>query len=99
MSLFQTKIRFLEHNIDQGTIIPITRYIDFVDNFLDEIKDKMTLQRFLGSLQYIADFYKYLAKDTKILYLRLQKQPSPWSEKRRLLNGLNLKLKQSLAYL
>lgn len=39
------------------------------------------LQRFLGSLQYIADFYKDLVKDIKVLYDRLKKQLPQWSEK------------------
>ena len=57
INLFQTKIRFLGHNIHQGTIIPIERSLIFADNFPDRITDKKMLQRFLGSLNYIADFY------------------------------------------
>lgn len=57
MKLFQTNIRFLGHNINKGTTIPIDRYIDFAEKFPDEIKDKKQLQRFLRSLQYIADHY------------------------------------------
>ncbi|KAL5865604.1 hypothetical protein ACOSQ3_003118 [Xanthoceras sorbifolium] len=39
--------------------------IVFAQMFPDEIKDKQQLQRFLGSLNYLADFYKDLAKDAK----------------------------------
>jgi len=38
--LFQTKIRFLGHDIYQGTIKPIQRVLAFVDKFPDEIKDR-----------------------------------------------------------
>ncbi|KAL5773470.1 hypothetical protein ACOSQ2_013394 [Xanthoceras sorbifolium] len=54
--------------------------IVFVENFPDEIKDEQQLQRFLGSLNYLADFYKDLAKDAKPLFARLKKNPGPWTE-------------------
>ena len=57
MKLFQTKIRFLGHDIYQGTIRPIARAIEFADKFSDEIKDKNQLQRFLGCLNYVANFF------------------------------------------
>lgn len=56
MSLFQTNIRFLGQNIEQGKIIPINRCIEFNYKFLDKITDKTQLQRFLGSLNYISLF-------------------------------------------
>ncbi|KAK2973928.1 hypothetical protein RJ640_019443 [Escallonia rubra] len=77
--LFQTKIRFLGHNIEKGSIIPIDRSVEFASKFPDEIREKTQLQRFLGSLNYIADFYQDLYKDTKVLYQRLQKNPQPWT--------------------
>ena len=80
MSLFQTNIRFLGHNIEQGKIIPINRSIEFASKFPDKITDKTQLQRFLGSLNYISPFYKNLTQDTAILYDRLKKQPVPWTE-------------------
>ena len=80
MMLFQTKIRFLGHNIEKGQIIPINRSIEFASKFPDVILDKTQLQRFLGSLNYISAFYKDLSKDTAILYDRLKKTPSPWTE-------------------
>ncbi|KAL4581677.1 hypothetical protein LXL04_006204 [Taraxacum kok-saghyz] len=80
MSLFQTKVRFLGHNIEKGHIIPIQRSIDFADKFPDEIKDKTQLQRFLGSLNYISPFYKDLSIDSAILYDRLKKNPSAWTD-------------------
>src|SRR5262249_3614238 len=80
MNLCKTEMRFLGHNIKNGTIIPISRAIEFASKFLDEIKDKNQLQRFLGSLNYIADFYKNLAQDAKPLFERLKKNPPEWSE-------------------
>ena len=40
MKLFQTKIRFVGHEIFQGKTKPIQRSIEFSDKFFDEIKDK-----------------------------------------------------------
>ncbi|XP_059284734.1 uncharacterized protein LOC132038027 [Lycium ferocissimum] len=80
MSLFQTKVRFLGHNIEKGNIIPINRSIEFASKFPDNITNKTQLQRFLGSLNYISPFYKDLAKDTSILYDRLKKNPKPWTD-------------------
>ncbi|KAL4181482.1 hypothetical protein AMTRI_Chr12g237500 [Amborella trichopoda] len=79
MSLFQTKIRFLGHNISQGTIIPIDKSIQFADKFIDIILDKKELQRFLRCLNYIVDFYQNLAIDGKPLYDRLKKNPPKWT--------------------
>jgi len=42
--LFQTKIRFLGHDIYRGTIKPIMRSLAFAEKFPDEIKDKKQLQ-------------------------------------------------------
>jgi len=74
IKLFQHEIRFLGHNIVNETIITINRSIEFASKFSDEITDTKQLQRFLGALNYVADYYKDLAKDTKILYDRLRKK-------------------------
>lgn len=57
MQIFHTKIRFLGHNIYQGTIIPISRSIEFTNKISDKIKEKTQLQRFLGCLNYISVFF------------------------------------------
>ena len=80
IKLFQTKVRFLGYDIFEGQICPIDRAIQFVDKFPDVIIDKTQLQRFLGSLNYIADFYKDLRKLCKLLFDRLQNNPPPWSD-------------------
>ena len=43
ISLCQTSIRFLGHNICQGKIILISRSIEFADKFPDQILDKTQL--------------------------------------------------------
>ncbi|HET6457955.1 MAG TPA: reverse transcriptase family protein, partial [Nitrosopumilaceae archaeon] len=79
IKLFQTKIRFLGFNIHQLQITPIDRVIHFADKFPYVILDKNQLQRFLGSLNYIADFYQNLRQRCKPLFDRLQKSPPPWT--------------------
>jgi hypothetical protein len=80
IKLFQTKVRFLGFNIYQGQIQPIDRAIQFADKFPDVILDKTQLQRFLGSLNYIAEFYQNLRHQCKPLFDRLQKNPPPWTK-------------------
>ena len=43
--------------------------------------NKTQLQRFLGSLNYIRNFYLEQAKDTSILYQRLKKNLAQWNKK------------------
>jgi hypothetical protein len=80
IKLFQDKIRFLGHNIYQGKITPIDRAIQFADKFPDEIKDKNQLQRFLGSLNYVSEYYQDLRKICRPLFQRLQNNPPPWTD-------------------
>ena len=42
--------------------------------------DKLQLQRFLGSLNYISHFYKDCAQDRKLLNDRLKKEANPWTD-------------------
>ena len=79
VKLFKTKIRFLGFDIFEGRICPIDRAIQFTDKLSDVITNKTQLQIFLGSLNYIADFYKDLWKHCKPLFDRLQNNPSPWT--------------------
>ena len=80
IKLFQTKVHFLGYDISEGQIRPIDRAIQFVDKFPNVIIDKTQLQRFLGSLNYIAGFYKDLRKQCKPLFDHLQNNPSPWTD-------------------
>ena len=79
IKLFQTKIRFLGYHIYQSTITPIDRAIQFADKFPDEITDKNQLQRFLGSLNYVSEFYKNLRPICQPLFERLNNNPPPWT--------------------
>jgi len=78
MVLFQTKILFLGHDIYQGTIKPIQRSLAFANKFPDEMKDRKQLQRLLGCLNYVLDFFPKLRQTCAPLYKRLQKKPSTW---------------------
>ena len=79
IKLFQTKVRFLGFDIHHGVIKPIDRSIQFAEKFPDQILDKTQLQRFLGSLNYISDFYQNLKQQCKPLFDRLRTNPSPWT--------------------
>ena len=72
IKLFQTRIIFLGFEIYQDKIKPIQRSIEFSSKFLDEIKDKTQLQRFLGSLNYVLGFYPNLRTIIKPLYHRVR---------------------------
>ena len=80
IKLFQTKVCFLGYDIFEGQICPIDRAIQFADKFPDVIIDKTQLQRFLRSLNYVADFYKDMRKQCKPLFDWLQSNPPPWSD-------------------
>ena len=80
MKLFQTKIRFLGHEIYQGMTKPIQRSIEFADKFPDEIKNKKQLQRFLGCLNYIYYYFKDLRIICELLYKRLRKNALAWND-------------------
>ena len=77
IKLFQTNIRFLRFYIYQGQIKPTHRAIEFASKFPDEIKDKNQLQRFIGSLNYVAKFYLNLRILIKPLFQRLKKNLTP----------------------
>ena len=71
IKLFQTHVRFLGFDIHHGLIKPIDRAIQFANKFPNQILDKTQLQRFLGSLNYISDFYQNLIQQCKPLFDRL----------------------------
>jgi hypothetical protein len=71
IKLVQTNIRFFGYNIRWSKISPISRVIQFADKFPDDILEKTHLQQFLGSLNYVADFYQNLCKKCKPLFDRL----------------------------
>jgi hypothetical protein len=80
ISLFQTRVPFLGHYICQGTVTPIKRYLTFTNKFPDKITDKTQLQRFLGSLNYVLDYYPNISRLAKPLHDRIKTNPIPWSD-------------------
>ena len=80
INLFQTWIRFLGHNIYQGTIIPIGTSIEFASKFPNQVLDKIQLQQFLGCLNYVGEFVPYLNNIVKQLHHRLKKNLPSWSD-------------------
>ena len=79
IKLFQTHVRFLGFDIHHGLVKPIDRAIQFANKFPNQILDKTQLQRFLGSLNYILDFYQNLRQQCKPLFDRLQTNPPLWT--------------------
>nr|KYP33646.1 polyprotein [Cajanus cajan] len=71
---------FLGHIIHQGKITPISRSIEFSDKFPNQIIDKTQLPRFLGCLNYVADFIPNLNNIIKPLHDCLKKNPPSWSD-------------------
>ena len=69
-----------KYDNSEGQIRPIDRAIQFANKFPDVITDKTQLQRFLGSLNYVADFYKDMRKQCKPLFDQLKSNPPPWSD-------------------
>ena len=80
ISLFQTRVRFLGHYICQGTVTPIERSVTFTNKFPNKITDKTQLHRFLGSLNYVLDYYPNISCLAKPLHDRLKTYLIPWSD-------------------
>jgi hypothetical protein len=80
ISLFQTRVHFLGYYICQGTITLIERSLSFTNKFHDKITDKNQLQRFLGSLNYILDYYPNISHLAKPLHDRLKTNLISWSD-------------------
>ncbi|KAA0058436.1 Enzymatic polyprotein [Cucumis melo var. makuwa] len=80
IKLFQTRVRFLGYEINQGIIKPIKRSLEFVDKFRDVIQDNTQLQRLLGCVNYIGDFIRDLRSIFLTLYDRLKKNSKPWMD-------------------
>jgi hypothetical protein len=51
------KINFIGLQISFGKIILQPHILEYIHSFLDEIKDKTQLQRFIGCINYVAPFY------------------------------------------
>jgi hypothetical protein len=76
----QTKIEYLGLILSQGEVELQDHVLKKLSEFPDEILDTKQLQRFLGCLNYIRQFYENQAKDVRILQKRLSKS-IPWNYK------------------
>ena len=80
IEVFQTSIKILGHTICNGQISLQKHALEFTDKFPDVITDKNQLQRFLGCLNYVSNFYQDCASDKGILNKRLKKNPPEWTD-------------------
>lgn len=84
MTLSARKMKLFQedgHKIKNGKIQVEDHSIEFAKEFPDRILDRKQLQRFLGCLNNLSDYYQDLATYRKILTARLRKNSSPiWTE-------------------
>jgi hypothetical protein len=76
----KTKIEYLCLILSLGKIEMQEHVLKALSEFPDKILDKKQLQIFLGSLNYIRNFYENQTKDVKCLQKRL-KIELPWNDK------------------
>lgn len=76
----KVRIDYLGLHIEQGHVNLQPHVLTHLLKFPNVIPDIRTLQRFLGCLNYIRQFYEKQADDTKVLQKRLKKQATGWIE-------------------
>lgn len=74
----KVKIDYLGLHIEKGHVELQPHVLTHLLKFPDIIVDVKTLQRFLGCLNYIRNFYAKQSEDTKILLNRLKKKVVSW---------------------
>jgi len=74
----QTRIEYLGLILSQGKIELQEHVLKKLLDFPDEILEIKQLQRFLGCLNYIRQFYENQAKDVRVLQKRISKN-TPWN--------------------
>lgn len=77
LTAFQTMVRFMRHWISQESITPIDMAIQFADMFPNQILDKNSITRFLGCLNYVADFDSSYQQLYKASTSKAQTDPPP----------------------
>ena len=80
MEIGKKNIEFLGYKISKGQVILQEHLLKFFAYFPDQILEKVQLQRFLGSLNYIRPFYKGQEDDIHLLQQRLKKNPPQWNK-------------------
>ena len=73
-------IEFLGYKISKGQVILQEHVLKVISHFPDQILEKVQLQRFLGSLNYIRPFYKGHVDDIHLLQQRLKKNTPQWNK-------------------
>ena len=58
----------------------IERFLSFTNKFLDKINDKIQLQRFLGSLNYVIEYFPNIIGLAKPLRNMLKTNHISWSD-------------------
>jgi len=76
----KVRIDYLGLHIEQGQVNLQPHVLTHFLKFPNVIADVKKLQRFIGCLDYIRQFYEKQADDTKILQKRLKKQATGWTE-------------------
>ena len=74
--LFDTECEFVGHKIKDGHIRPLARYISAITN-MPTPKDKPSLRRFLGAIQWLSKYIHRHSQKVSILY-NLLKKNVPW---------------------
>jgi hypothetical protein len=67
MEIGKVEIKFLSFKIAKDEVILQSHILQSFDKFPDIITEKVQLQRFLGTLNYVRPFYKGLAGDIFLL--------------------------------
>ena len=67
MEIGKTEVDFLGFKIQKGQVILQNHVLNVFSHFPDQILEKVQLQRFLGSLNYIRAFYKGWANEIYVL--------------------------------
>ena len=81
MEIGKTEIDFLGFKIQKVQVILKKHVLSVFSHFPDHILEKVQLQRFLGSLNYIRPFYKGQDNDIHVLQQRLKNKKPKWSDK------------------
>ncbi|KAH9328950.1 hypothetical protein KI387_001058, partial [Taxus chinensis] len=82
MEIFKDEMDFLGITVKDGCIEMLSHIVSKIQEFPDQIIEKVQLQRFFGCINYVAGFYKDIAADIILLNKRLRKNAPSWSPKR-----------------
>ncbi|UME39644.1 reverse transcriptase [Pueraria virus A] len=72
--LCKNKINFLGLEIDSGSLVLQKHIGEHLDAFPDHLEDRKSLQRFLGTLNYISNYFPRIAQLRQPLQAKLKKE-------------------------